>query len=483
MGKGKSKGKDKGKDKVAGTATELHTAARSGDMQRLQAMLADTEQSKAVNGMDQHRRTPLHLAAFFGNASAVKALLDHGADIQSEAMDGFLALHFAAQAGRLEVVRALIRHLGSGGDHGAVKRHVNRVVQKGKKSALHLAVQKGHVEVARFLVMKGASADLKTAQGQTAIDLCGCETLRAELRGAAATVANEEAEKDKTTASDEPPTKRRAMTEPGSEAEQVKICFARQSSASEAPKGATDCSPLACGPVPLDRVKVGVAEGERSYPAGTAAMADVHWSFATKEEPHLSDGPVWSLVSQEVQSIAGESAMHLSLQRSTYKLLLYTHFSDEGSLMPKETRCNACGLTPLLLTSDGFILLCRNSNSGSPWLTLPASCIMTAPSVAGVVAATLREVGPSLGDATVALASAHLLAVAEADDDAFDGLRHHLIVSVRLSVSAAEIQAGINEAVPESKAPRELQFVRHGQCDAAIAGEGLPRSVTLESAL
>ncbi|CAE8606076.1 unnamed protein product, partial [Polarella glacialis] len=202
----------------SGVVTELHTAAREGNLEQLEALLADEEKVKAINTTDQHHRTPLHLAAFFGKAAAAEKLLEKGADPQKEAMDGFLPLHFAAQGGHLEVIRLLVKKVGSKGDHGNVKRYVNRVIRKGKKSALHLTVSKGHSETARFLVMKGASTELKTAGGQTALDLCQDETLRDLLTGdAAAAAASEQDREAEVRAEDEPAAKRSKVADSGSQ--------------------------------------------------------------------------------------------------------------------------------------------------------------------------------------------------------------------------------------------------------------------------
>ena len=38
-----------------------------------------------VNLLDQHHRSPLHMAAFFGKASAVAKLLEKGAELQMQA--------------------------------------------------------------------------------------------------------------------------------------------------------------------------------------------------------------------------------------------------------------------------------------------------------------------------------------------------------------------------------------------------------------
>jgi len=528
-GKGKGKGKKgkgkKGKGKAEGKAedgeggkgakeppsppTELHVAARDGDIEKLKALLEAAEDEKAVNATDQHRRTPLHLAAFFGHALAVQLLLEKGADAQREAMDGFLALHFAAQQGRLDVVQAITRHLSGGKEHGVVKKHVNRVVHKGKKSALHLALQKNHVECAKFLVMKGASTEAKTAGGQSAIDLCQSDELRAALKGvkpdeevaaAGDAVAADDGDDDSAAAGDEPPAKRRAAGEPGAQTaaadaaaaapatvaapdaaaaaaaavpgivEQPKPRAARLSTAAS---GLGAGAALSCGPVPLARVKVSASEGERSYPAGTAALADVNWDVAVEEDGSLTDGPVWCLVSQDVQSSSGEPTVSLSMQRSSYKLLLYTHFSDEGGMLAEDARCNACCLTLVAETSDGLLVLSR-AEDGAAWQTWPASSVVTSSDVAGLVRAMLEEALGAAAAATAAAASARLLGVATAGSDACEGHRHELVVAVRLGPAAGELQK-------QKQGAPQLRFVR--PLGSASGGDEGCSAVPIEVAL
>lgn len=53
-------------------------------------------------------RTPLMLAAFRGDAAAVRALLERGADVNARDKDGDTALMFAAYKGHTEIVSLLL---------------------------------------------------------------------------------------------------------------------------------------------------------------------------------------------------------------------------------------------------------------------------------------------------------------------------------------------------------------------------------------
>ncbi|KAK5835038.1 uncharacterized protein LOC108457770 [Gossypium arboreum] len=148
---------------------DIHAAARSGDLSKLQSILASNP--LAVNSRDKHSRTPLHLAAWAGQAQVVSYLCKHKADVGAAAMDDMGAIHFAAQKGHLEVVRTLL-------SSGVSVRATNR---KGF-TPLHYAVQGSHLEVIKVLLKKGASLDAKTKAGKTPLDLAVSEEIRSLLK-------------------------------------------------------------------------------------------------------------------------------------------------------------------------------------------------------------------------------------------------------------------------------------------------------------
>jgi hypothetical protein len=63
----------------------LHAAARNGDVAALTHAVAS---GADVNSKDKLKRTPLHMAAWAGQAASVQLLLSSGAVVASEATDG-----------------------------------------------------------------------------------------------------------------------------------------------------------------------------------------------------------------------------------------------------------------------------------------------------------------------------------------------------------------------------------------------------------
>ncbi len=106
------------------------------------------------------RTTPLHWAADKGASDTLRLLLLHGADLEAEAKNGYVALHFAARSGNTEIIRYLI-------DADA---KVDAVDQAGN-TPLHLAALEGHVDTVELLVEKGASQEAKNKTGKTPLQI------------------------------------------------------------------------------------------------------------------------------------------------------------------------------------------------------------------------------------------------------------------------------------------------------------------------
>jgi len=341
-------------------------------------------------------------------------------------MDGFLPLHFAAQAGHVEVLKLLVRHIGSKGEYGAMKKHVNCVVTKGKKTALHLALSKGHAECGRFLVLKGASCEMKTAQNQTALDLCS-EELKEELMGKAK-VAAKEAEEAERAKKDTPEAKKTEVAEPPTKKQKTGVQVVPTEAIEGLPPTPMPLTSLkdpptgllVAGPWPLENIDL-VDDGEKSYPAGIPGMADVEWDLKIKEEPE-EDGIVWCFQALETDG----NKLHLKMKKSSKKLLYYTHLSDEAMMLDKDSKCNACGLVILLETSDR-LLVCQEGKS-SP---------LTSLDFVQVISEALQSLcSPEI--LGTAIGSTRILGLLEAPE-AQDGFRHHLVAACRIALTSEEV--------------------------------------------
>lgn len=137
--------------------SELHSAARDGNLERLTQLLAA---GQAADSPDHINRTPLHLAAFAGRVECVSALLSHPGIYTACANDDVNALHFAAQKGHKEICRLLI-------NKGLAVNGKNR---KGA-NALILAAQNGHTEVVQLLLQRKANPRAQNRAGKTALDM------------------------------------------------------------------------------------------------------------------------------------------------------------------------------------------------------------------------------------------------------------------------------------------------------------------------
>lgn len=88
-----------------------------------------------------YRRTPLHVAALYGNDDVVRVLLKHGAKVNALDSTGGTPLHNAAKLGRYRVVKALAEAPG-------IQIHA---FDERRNTPFALALQSGHHGTARLL--------------------------------------------------------------------------------------------------------------------------------------------------------------------------------------------------------------------------------------------------------------------------------------------------------------------------------------------
>lgn len=180
--------------------TALHYAASSVGPAGAECIVLLTQQGANVNKWDKHGlATPLMCAAASGNAQAVEALLQVGADVNAGLADprypdGVTALlwavrsrsyqcaatlieagaavnspqayseapiHVAALQGDTECLRLLLEH------HADVRVLLGR----DRMSALHLAAEEGNIECIQLLLQFKADCNVVNARGQTPLHL------------------------------------------------------------------------------------------------------------------------------------------------------------------------------------------------------------------------------------------------------------------------------------------------------------------------
>jgi ankyrin repeat protein len=125
-----------------GTETQLHKAARAGDLKRLQARL---QQGVNPDALSPSGRTALLEAAAAGQLHAMRALLEAGAHVNAASPDGQTPLIEAAVHNRADTVKLLLE---AGADLNLRSR--------GFGSALEAAERMGHEQIAQILRNAGA---------------------------------------------------------------------------------------------------------------------------------------------------------------------------------------------------------------------------------------------------------------------------------------------------------------------------------------
>ena len=121
---------------------EIHDAARSGDLEKVQELLA--KDPSLVSSRDDLSWTPLHYAGAYGYREVARLLLARNAEVDARGDLGGTPLHVAAVNGNKDVVELL----------RASKAHVNGKTNRGL-TPLWLALDKDHHEVAELLRRRG----------------------------------------------------------------------------------------------------------------------------------------------------------------------------------------------------------------------------------------------------------------------------------------------------------------------------------------
>jgi ankyrin repeat protein len=148
--------------RAGGHELTIHEAAAVGDAARLGELL--DRDAELVHAWSPDGGQPLHFAAFFGHADAVRLLVDRGAEVNVHArgFNGVAPINSAAANDPkpndvcTEIVSLLLER---GADPHAA--------QGGGATALHTAAFTRNAELARLLLARGADPDARAADGRT----------------------------------------------------------------------------------------------------------------------------------------------------------------------------------------------------------------------------------------------------------------------------------------------------------------------------
>ena len=139
--------------------TVLMTAINHNDILAVDSLI---QKGVNVNELDANQDAPLVIAAYKGYTEIVEKLLEAGADVT--AVDPGMkatALHAAAYAGRTEAARLLIKY----------KIDIDKQGPFNGYTALHDAIWQNNIETAQVIIEAGANLEIKSKDGQTALDL------------------------------------------------------------------------------------------------------------------------------------------------------------------------------------------------------------------------------------------------------------------------------------------------------------------------
>mmetsp|Transcript_72527 Transcript_72527/g.137064 ORF Transcript_72527/g.137064 Transcript_72527/m.137064 type:complete len:314 (-) Transcript_72527:54-995(-) len=221
----------------------------------------------------------------------------------------------------------------------------------------------------------------------------------------------------------------------------------------------------ACGPLPLRCLSVSVAPSLRTYSAEVDAAAENYWKEAVMRKPNLFDGPVWCLRSHHTTERHGELQLHCELQRSSFKYVLYTHYSKEGQALRAEARSGACGLFALTQTSDGFFIFGKRSQRTAclpgHWHAVPAGQL-DGPDIRSVLGQELAE---EVGCDWSSVQDVQLLALVDAGEE--QGHKYEFVFLLRLNMPAVEVY-NLYLSAEDSYEHDALAFIRG---PAATSGE------------
>ena len=179
--------------------TPIHLAARKGSHRSLQLFFEVCKEhgymQETIRGfLDEENSTPLHAAIDGGHVAVVDVLLKNGASPLHSKDGNPLPIHIACSQGKLDMVKGMVDHCGSGilhksDEHQRTSLHfsansvnsaklIGYIAQYGvginatddwNRTALHIAVMSGSLSSVEVLLGKGADPTVNDHHGHNAL--------------------------------------------------------------------------------------------------------------------------------------------------------------------------------------------------------------------------------------------------------------------------------------------------------------------------
>ncbi|XP_077870409.1 B-cell lymphoma 3 protein homolog isoform X2 [Saccoglossus kowalevskii] len=138
--------------------TELHIAARNGDIEKVESLCKNPEFEFNVDVRGLYGNTPLYSACVAGKLNVVKFLLARGANLRQRNDWGDTLLHRSARWGQLEIVKYLIKN----------DKYIDiDAMNYDGCTPLHMAALYGSAPVVLELLQSGANPAPKTNSSRT----------------------------------------------------------------------------------------------------------------------------------------------------------------------------------------------------------------------------------------------------------------------------------------------------------------------------
>ena len=162
----------------------LLEAIDKGDLDQVKKLVNNgaSIEIELINGMK-----PIHVAAATGNTAIAEFLLDSGAEVNSMSNKGITPLILALDAENMDMIKLFISRgaLYTGQDvYGAIYKDNLDIVKllvtspalanlSGRRNItlLHVAAMVGRPDIVQYLIGQGARVDAKTSDGETPLDL------------------------------------------------------------------------------------------------------------------------------------------------------------------------------------------------------------------------------------------------------------------------------------------------------------------------